>query len=60
MIMIEDPIVDELHKIRESMLDEYGGLEGLVAHLRQIQDEMSDRVVTLPPKPPVETRRKIS
>ena len=58
--MIEDPIVEELHKIREAMLNEYGGLEGLVEHLREIQAEMPERVVTLPPKPPVETRRKIS
>jgi hypothetical protein len=58
--MIEDPIVEELHKIREAMLDEFGGLEGLVEHVRQIQAEMPDRVVTLPPRPPVMTTRKIS
>ena len=58
--MIEDPIVEELHKIREAMLDEYGGLEGLVEHIREIQAEMPQRVVTLPPRLPVETRRKIS
>jgi len=58
--MIEDPIVEELHKIREEMLEEYGGLEGLVKHLRGIQDEMPERVVRLEPKPPIETKRKIS
>ena len=58
--MIEDPIVEELHQIREAMLDEFGGLEGLVEHLREIQAEMPLRVVTLPPRVPVETRRKIS
>ena len=60
MTMIEDPIVEELHKIREEMLAEHGGLEGLVEYLRQIQAEMPDRVVRLDPKPPVETKRKIS
>jgi len=58
--MINDPIVEEFHKIREAMLDEFGGLEGLVEHVRQIQAAMPDRVVTLPPRPPVMTTRKIS
>ena len=58
--MSEDPIIDELHKIRESMLEEHGGLEGLVRHLRETQAEMPQRVVSLEPKPPVETKRKIS
>jgi hypothetical protein len=51
LIMTEDPIVEELHKIREEMLVEYGGLEGLVEHLRKIQAEMPGRVVQLEPKP---------
>lgn len=58
--MLEDPIVEELHKIREEMLTEHGGLEGLVKHLRGVQAEMSERVVRLEPKPPIETKRKIS
>ena len=58
--MTEDPIVEELHRIREEMLAEYGGLEGLVRHLRDLQAEMPERVVRLDPKPPVETKRKIS
>jgi hypothetical protein len=58
--MVEDPIVEELHKIREEMLAEHGGLEGLVKHLREIQAEMPERVVKLEPKPPIESKRKIS
>jgi hypothetical protein len=58
--MVEDPIVEELHKIREEMLAEHGGLEGLVKHLREIQAEMPERVVKLNPKPPIESKRKIS
>ncbi len=57
---MEDPIVEELHKIREEMLAEHGGLEGLVKYLRKIQAEMPERVVSLDPKPPIESRRKIS
>lgn len=59
-MMMEDPIVEELHRIREEMIDEYGGLEGLVKHLREMQAEMPERVVRLEPKPPIETKRKIS
>ena len=58
--MIEDPIVEELHQIREAMLEEHGGLEGLVQHLRGIQAETPERVVNLAPRPPVKSERKIS
>lgn len=60
MTMIEDPIVDELHRIREEMLADHGGLEGLVKHLREMQEALPERVVRLAPKPPVATQRKIS
>jgi hypothetical protein len=59
-MLMEDPIVEELHKIREDMLAQHGGLEGLVKHLHVMQAEMPERVVSLPPKPPVETKRKVS
>jgi hypothetical protein len=55
--MVEDPIVDELHRIREEMLEEHGGLEGLVEHLRKIQTEMPERVVRHDPRVPIETRK---
>jgi len=55
--MNEDPIVEELHKIREQMLEEHGGLEGLVKHLRALEAEMPNRVVTLQSKPPVEPKK---
>jgi hypothetical protein len=58
--MIEDPIVEELHKIRKEMLAEHGGLEGLVKHLQERQIETPQRVVRLEPKPAVAVRRKIS
>jgi hypothetical protein len=53
MTMVEDPIIEELHKIREEMLVEHGGLEGLVKYLREIQAEMPERVVKLDPKVPM-------
>ena len=56
--MTEDLVVEELHRIREQMLEQYGGLEGLVRHLREIQAEMPERIVSLPPKAPIETKKK--
>jgi hypothetical protein len=58
--MVEDTIVEELHKIREEMLAEHGGLDGLVKHLREIQAQMPERVVKLASKPAVVSHRKIS
>jgi hypothetical protein len=58
--MPDDPVVEELHRIRESLLQEHGGLDGYVAHLREMQVAMKDRVVTRQPRTPSVTKRKIS
>jgi hypothetical protein len=58
--MEEDPIVEELHKIRAELLEEHGGLAGYVAHLRELQEELRDRIVSLEPRPPVVPGRKMS
>jgi hypothetical protein len=63
--MNEDPIVKEVHRIREEMLAEYGGnLKALIQALRQKTDEAARagrQVVTLPPRPaqphPSQTRK---
>lgn len=55
--MPDDPVVEELHRIRESLLQEHGGLDGYVAHLRELQVAMKDRVVTRPPRTPSVTKR---
>lgn len=57
--MTEDPIVEELHKIREEMLAEHGGLDGVVEHLRELQAEMPERIVRRDSKPPIDTKRKM-
>ena len=44
--MFEDPIVEEVHRTREKLLKEYGGAEGYAEHLRQLERELADRVVT--------------
>jgi hypothetical protein len=58
--MIEDPVVEEVHRTRERLLQEYGSAEGLTAQWRAIEVEFKDRVVRLEPKPPVTFERKIS
>ncbi len=58
--MAEDPIVDELHKIREQLLDEHGGLEGFVEHLQAMEQELKNRIVKRAPRPPITTTRRIS
>ena len=50
--MIEDPIVDEVHKTRERLLKEYGR-DGLRQQWREIEEEFKDRVTRLKPRPPV-------
>lgn len=42
--MHDDPIVEEIHKIREQLLVEHGGLDGYVAYLQKMQEQM--RVVS--------------
>jgi hypothetical protein len=58
--MEDDPIVAELHKIREQLLEDHGGLQGLVEYIRKVQAQMPARVESLEPKPLVESHRKIS
>jgi len=55
-----DPIVQEVHQTRARLLQKYGGSDGYAEHLRQLEVELADRVVTREPRPPVVTRRKVS
>jgi len=60
MKKFEDPIVEETHQTRARLLAKYGGSEGYAAHLRKLESELGDRVVTREPRAPVKTRRKVS
>ena len=51
----EDPIVEEVHKTRERLLQKHGGSEGYVEHLRQLEKELADRLVSRKPRPPINT-----
>ena len=58
--MTDDPIVKEIHKIREELLEQYGGFDGYIKHLEELQEELKDRIVSREPRPPVVPRRKVS
>lgn len=54
----EDPIVEEVHQTRTRLLQKYGGSEGYTEHLRQLETELADRLVTRTPRRPVMANRK--
>ena len=58
--MIDDPVVEEVHKTRERILEEYGSSAALLPDLREIEREFKDRVVRLQPRTPTEPARKAS
>ena len=47
-----DPIVEEVHKIRERLLADYGGIDGYIRHLEELRSELSDRIVQREPRKP--------
>jgi hypothetical protein len=58
--MIEDPIVEEIHKIREELLAQHGGLDGYMRHLEELRLEFKDRIVHREPRRPEVATRKVS
>lgn len=51
--MPDDPVVEEIHQIRRNLLEEYGGMDGYVRHIKELEAEMKDRVVRREPRKPV-------
>lgn len=58
--MMDDPIVAEIHETRERLLEAAGGMGNLLKEFRAIETEMKDRVVRMEPRPPIETKRRVS
>jgi hypothetical protein len=58
--MIEDPVVKELHKIREELLEQHGGFDGYMKHIEEFQHELRDRIVSREPRPPATPSRNVS
>jgi len=57
---MNDPIVDEIHQIREELLAEHGGMDGYLRHLDDLKLEFKDRIVRREPRKPELTKRKAS
>ena len=60
MATYDDPIVSEVHETRAKLLARYGGRAGYEQHLRELEQQLADRIVTRPPRRPVETQKKVS
>lgn len=58
--MAEDPVVEEIHRIREQLIEQYGGFDGYMKHIEELQLELKDRMVSREPRPPVVPSRKVS
>jgi hypothetical protein len=58
--MPRDPIVEEIHKTREALLEEFGGLEGYTRHVMELQGELKTRVVKREPRKPTIATQKVS
>jgi hypothetical protein len=56
----KDPIVEEVHEIRRRLLEEYGGMDGYIRHIKELELELKDRVVRREPRKPVITKQKAS
>lgn len=56
----EDPIVEETHKTRARLLERYGGSDGYAEHLKELEKQMKERVVSRTPREPIKGTRKVS
>jgi hypothetical protein len=60
MAIYEDPIVREVHETRAKLLAKYGGSEGYAQHLRELEAQLGDRIVTREPRKPAKVAKKVS
>jgi isopropylmalate/homocitrate/citramalate synthase len=56
----EDPIVEDVHRTRARLLQRHGGSEGYAEHLRELEIELADRLVSRERRLPVRTPPKVS
>jgi hypothetical protein len=60
MAIYEDPIVEETHRTREKLLERYGGSAGYAEHLKEVEKQLKDRVVSRKRREPVKGSRTAS
>lgn len=53
----EDPIVEEVHQTRTKLLEKHGGSDGYAEHLRHLEIQLAERLVTREPRQPIKTRK---
>jgi hypothetical protein len=58
--MPNDPVVEEIHEIRQNLLEEYGGMDGYLRHIKELEVELKDRLVRREPRKPIITTQKAS
>lgn len=58
--MTKDSVVEEIHEIRRKLLEEYGGMDGYLRHIQELQVELKDRLVRREPRKPIITNQKAS
>ena len=58
--MPNDPVVEEIHEIRRNLLKEYGGMDGYMRHIKELEVELKDRIVRREPRRPILTKQKAS
>ena len=56
----EDPIVEETHKTREKLLERYGGSAGYAEHLKEVENQMKERLVSRKRREPAKGTRRAS
>jgi hypothetical protein len=56
----DDPIVEEVHQTRTRLLQKHGGSEGYAEHLRELEIELANRLVSRKPRSPIKTVCKTS
>jgi hypothetical protein len=58
--MPDDPVVEEIHEIRRNLLEEYGGMDGYMRHIKELEIELKDRIVRREPRKPTIATQKAS
>jgi hypothetical protein len=51
--MPDDPIVEEIHQVRRKLLEEHGGMDGYLQHIKELEAELKERIVRRQPRKPV-------
>lgn len=60
MAIYEDPIVEETHKTRKKLLERYGGSAGYAEHLKKVESQMKERLVSRKRREPAKGSRRAS